>query len=72
MSTKIDWARTLRAIVVAAVLLIALIGAVLASVGTNAPVWLWAFEVGPQRAALAAPAAYAAGAALPHKTERPA
>ena len=42
MSVRINWVRTLRAIVVAAVLLIALIGAVLASIGTKGPVWLWA------------------------------
>jgi hypothetical protein len=44
MNAKINWVRTLRAILVAGVLLIALIGAVLASIGTKAPVWLWAFE----------------------------
>ena len=42
MSVRINWVRTLRAIVVAAVLLIALIGAVLASIGTKGPGWLWA------------------------------
>jgi len=51
-SARIDWARTLRAIVVATVLLIALIGAVLASIGTKAPVWLWACEAGARGAAL--------------------
>jgi len=59
MSTRIDWARTLRAIVVATVLLIALIGAVLASIGTKAPVWLWACEAGTQGAALGGATAYA-------------
>jgi hypothetical protein len=44
MSAQINWMRTLRTIVVAAVLLIALIGAVLASIGTRAPVWLWACD----------------------------
>ena len=52
MSARINWVRTLRAIVVAAVLLIALIGAVLASIGTKAPVWLWACETGTRGAAM--------------------
>jgi len=52
MSARINWVRTLRAIVVATVLLIALIGAVLASIGTKAPVWLWAGETGTRGAAL--------------------
>jgi Na+/citrate or Na+/malate symporter len=60
MNARIDWARTLRAIVIATVLLIALIGAVLASIGTRAPVWLWAGEGG------------ARGAALPHDPAQPA
>jgi hypothetical protein len=60
MSAKIDLRRTLRAILVAAVLLVALIGAVLASVGTKAPVWLWACGFGTY------------GAAMPHGPVRPA
>jgi hypothetical protein len=44
MSTRINWGRTLRTIAVAAVLLTALIGAVLASIGTHTPVWLWACD----------------------------
>ena len=71
MSTKIDRARTLRAIVVAAVLLIALIGAVLASVGTKAPDWLWASEAGAQGTALDVSGAPSLGT-LPHDLERPA
>jgi hypothetical protein len=71
MSTKIDRARTLRAIVVAAVLLIALIGAVLASIGTKAPNWLWASEAGAKGTALGAFWAPSL-AALPHDLERPA
>jgi Na+/citrate or Na+/malate symporter len=59
MSAKINWVRTLRTIVVAAVLLIALLGAVLASIGTKAPVWLWACD----------PATF--GAAMPHAPIRP-
>jgi hypothetical protein len=46
MSASINWARTLRTIVVAAVLLIALLGAVLASIGMKGPEWLWACEPG--------------------------
>jgi hypothetical protein len=46
MSASINWVRTLRTIVVAAVLLIALLGAVLASIGMKGPVWLWACEPG--------------------------
>jgi hypothetical protein len=60
MIARIDWVRTLRAIVVAAVLLIALIGAVLASIGTKAPVWLWACDPVTR------------GAALPHDPPQPA
>jgi hypothetical protein len=71
MSTKIDRARTLRAIVVAAVLLIALIGAVLASVGTKAPDWLWASEAGARGAALDVSGGPSLGT-LPHDLERPA
>ena len=71
MSTKIDRARTLRAIVVAAVLLIALIGAVLASVGTKAPDWLWACEAGAQGTALRA-AWLPSLAGVQHDLERPA
>jgi hypothetical protein len=46
MNASIDWVRTLRTILVAAVLLIALIGAVLASIGIKGPAWLWACEPG--------------------------
>ena len=60
MSARVNWVRTLRTIIVAAVLLIALIGAVLASIGTKAPVWQWACD----------PATL--GAALPHAPVRPA
>jgi hypothetical protein len=60
MSARINWVRTLRTIILAAVLLIALIGAVLASIGTRAPVWQWACD----------PATL--GAALLHGAVRPA
>jgi hypothetical protein len=60
MNGKISWARRLRTIVVAAVLLTALVGAVLASIGTKAPVWLWACDPVTR------------GAAMPHDPVRPA
>jgi hypothetical protein len=60
MSAKINWVRTLRTIVVAAVLLAALMGAVLASIGTKAPVWLWACD------------SVTRGAAVSHDPVRPA
>ena len=60
MSAKVNMVRTLRMIVIAAVLLIALLGAVLASIGTKAPVWLWACDPSTR------------GAALPGDTVRPA
>jgi hypothetical protein len=53
MNARIDWVRTLRTIVIMAVLLTALIGAVLASIGTKAPVWLWACEHDTRDAAMA-------------------
>jgi hypothetical protein len=60
MNARIDWVRTLRTIVIMAVLLIALLGAVLASIGTKAPVLLWAWEPGTR------------DAAMPHDPVRPA
>ncbi len=60
MSANVDWVRTLRAIVIAAVLLTALLGAVLASIGAGAPVWLWASDPVTR------------GTALPHDAGRPA
>jgi hypothetical protein len=59
MNAKINWARTLRTIVVAAALLIALVGAVLVSIGTKAPVWLWACDP------------ITRGAAMPHNPAMP-
>ena len=52
MTARTNWVRTLRTIILAAVLLIALIGAVLASIGTNAPVWQWACDPATLGAAL--------------------
>jgi hypothetical protein len=75
MSRKVDRVRTLRAIVVAAVLLIALIGAVLASVGTKAPNWLWASQAGAQTTALGVSLGVSGAPSLgtlPHDLERPA
>jgi hypothetical protein len=60
MSARVNWVRTLRTIIVAAVLLIALIGAVLASIGTKAPVWQWACDPATPRAE------------MPHAPVRPA
>jgi hypothetical protein len=41
MSCKLDWTRTARTIVIAGLLMLALLCAVLGSVGTKAPLWAW-------------------------------
>ena len=61
MDLEIDWVRTLRTLAVAALLLIALLGAVLGSIGLTSPVWNWACdpsarESAPRAATSAAPA----------------
>lgn len=47
MDMKINWVRTLRTMLVAAVLVIALVGAVLASIGARGPVLNWACDHTP-------------------------
>jgi hypothetical protein len=42
MDVKIDWVRSLRTLAVATLLVIALLGAVLGSIGLTSPVWNWA------------------------------
>jgi hypothetical protein len=45
MDTNINWVRTLRTMAVAALLIIALLGALLASIGgARGPVWNWACD----------------------------
>jgi hypothetical protein len=51
MDLNIDWARTLRTLAVAALLLMALIGAVLGSIGLTSPVWSSACDRSTREAA---------------------
>jgi hypothetical protein len=51
MSSKMDWVRTLRTMGVAALLAIALLGAVLGSIGLTSPVWDWDCERSVKEAA---------------------
>jgi hypothetical protein len=46
MSCNVSWVRMVRTIAVAALLVIALLGAVLGSVGTRGDLWNWAREPG--------------------------
>jgi hypothetical protein len=55
MDLNIDWVRSLRTLAVAALLVIALLGAVLGSIGLTSPVWNWACDRGAHESALAPP-----------------
>jgi Na+/citrate or Na+/malate symporter len=41
MSIKVNYGRTLRTLALTGLLLIALLGAVLGSIGAKGPAWLW-------------------------------
>jgi hypothetical protein len=55
MDLNIDWARTLRTLAVAALLLMALLGAVLGSIGLTSPVWTSACDPDARESGPAAP-----------------
>jgi hypothetical protein len=62
MDLNIDWVRLLRTLTVTALLVIALLGAVLGSIGLTSPVWNWACDRGAHESA---PAPTSTGITLP-------
>jgi hypothetical protein len=55
MSLNIAWVRTVRTIVVAGLLVIALLGAVLGLIGATGPTWMWASDPPGVRSAVPMP-----------------
>jgi hypothetical protein len=55
MSLNVAWVRTLRTIVVAGLLVIALLGAVLGLIGATGPNWMWASDPPGVRSAVPVP-----------------